>query len=220
MAKKFEYEVDGEILSTDDSRIDGREIRTSAGLDPASDYVLVRTDGGYARSIGLEEEFQFEKGERAVFRSFRSDRVSTFTVDERGWEWGADAISESDIRAIAGIGEDETLVLDSDGDRPIERGSDLPLAPDGVERIRSAKLPPEQVTIRVNSRRREVDPGAITFEQLVALAFQPPPTGPNVAFTVSWRKGPADRPEGSLVPGQSVEVVKGMTFHVTATDKS
>lgn len=220
MPKKFEYEVDGRSVSTDDRLVYGREVRTSAGLDPASDYVLVRTDGGYARSVGLEEEVRFEKGERPVFRSFRSDRVSTFTVDERGWEWGADAIAEPDIRAIAGIGDAEVLVLDSDGDRPIERGSELPLSPEGVERVRSERRPPTKVTIRVNSRRREVEPGAISFEQLVALAFQSPPSGPNVAFTVSWRKGPADRPEGSLVSGQSVDVVEGMTFHFTATDKS
>src|SRR3546814_7377380 len=60
----------------------------------------------------------------------------------------------------------------------------------------------------------------ISFEELVALAFPQPPTGPQVCFTVSYRKGPPPRPEGSLLPGQSVHVIEGMTFHVTATDKS
>lgn len=94
------------------------------------------------------------------------------------------------------------------------------LPPSDEESGRGPKPTNEKVTIRVNSRKREVDAGLISFEQLIALAFQPPPSGPNVLFTVSWRKGPADRPEGSLVSGQSVQVVKGMTFHVTATDKS
>lgn len=88
------------------------------------------------------------------------------------------------------------------------------------EKEHKPKPADEKITIRVNSRKREVDSGLVSFEELIALAFQPPPSGPNVSFTVSWRKGPAERPEGSLVSGQSVQVVKGMTFHVTATDKS
>lgn len=76
------------------------------------------------------------------------------------------------------------------------------------------------IEIFVNARRREVQPGNIRFEELIELAFPNPPSGPNVAFTVSWRKGPRNKPEGSLLPGQSVHVVEGMTFNVTATDKS
>jgi len=75
-------------------------------------------------------------------------------------------------------------------------------------------------TILVNARKRAVRPGKISFEELLALAFETPPTGPQVAFTVSYRNGPRPRPEGSLLPGQSVHIIEGMTFNVTATDKS
>jgi hypothetical protein len=59
----------------------------------------------------------------------------------------------------------------------------------------------------------------ITYEQVVGLA-DGLITGPNVYYSVTYRKGPEANPEGSLVQGSSVKVKKGMTFNVRATDKS
>lgn len=78
----------------------------------------------------------------------------------------------------------------------------------------------KEVTIVVNGRSRTVEKGELTFNEVVALAFDPVPTGENVIFTVTYRKGDESRPEGTLLPGESVKVKKGMVFNVTATDKS
>ena len=78
---------------------------------------------------------------------------------------------------------------------------------------------PKTVTIIVNTREKTVPKGKISFEQVVELAFENPPTGENVAFTVLYRRGHGNH-EGSLVPGKRVEVVEGMIFNVTATDRS
>lgn len=220
MSKAIEYEVDGSVLATDDDLIDGRIARVSAGRTPPSAFVMIRIDGGLAQSIGLEEQIRLERGTRARFRTFETDHVNTLTVNERGWEWGADEIQEADIRVIGRIENDHDLFLDSEGDKPIPDGGTVRLSGRGVERIVSRKRQPKTVTIVINARKREVEPGKISFEHLISLAFPVPPTGPNVAFTVSWRKGPPNKPEGSLLPGQSVHVVEGMTFNVTATDKS
>jgi hypothetical protein len=74
--------------------------------------------------------------------------------------------------------------------------------------------------IIVNARSKEVTDDEQSFEQIVALAFSPVPTGPNFVFTVTFRKGPRENPEGTLTRGESVEIKDGMTFDVTATDKS
>ncbi len=78
----------------------------------------------------------------------------------------------------------------------------------------------KSLTIIVNARPREVSAKTLTFEEVVALAFDAPPTGENVMFTITFRRGDGAKPEGSLVVGESVKVKEGMIFNVTATDKS
>jgi hypothetical protein len=78
----------------------------------------------------------------------------------------------------------------------------------------------KKITIIVNSRKKEVTTNMLSFDQIVALAFDPLPTGPNIMFTITYRRGPHANPEGSLVEGGSVEIKEEMVFNVTATDKS
>lgn len=84
--------------------------------------------------------------------------------------------------------------------------------------------PPEhvhKVTIIVNAQEKTVSSKEITFEQVVALAYDGhPPQGDNWVFTVTYRRGDHESPQGSLVAGARVKVKKGMVFNVTATDKS
>ncbi|AGS20611.1 multiubiquitin domain-containing protein [Rhizobium etli] len=154
----------------------------------------------------------------AKFLSFEGDRVFTLIINERGYEWGRAIISTAEIRRYASIPEDHDLFLDNDADKPIEADGEGNLARKGAERIVSK--PKEKVKIFVNTREKLVDPGRISFSELVKLAFSDLPVGPNTSFTVSYLKGPDDKPEGSLVEGESVKVRKGMRFNVSATDKS
>jgi hypothetical protein len=79
---------------------------------------------------------------------------------------------------------------------------------------------PRGATIVINARERTVTDKELTFEQLVALAFPSAPTGENVLFTVSYRRGHGDKPEGSLLAGETIKIKDGMVFVVSATDKS
>ena len=58
----------------------------------------------------------------------------------------------------------------------------------------------------------------MTYDEAVTLAFPNGPTGGDIRYSVSWTK--PDGQEGSLRPGQSVDVVEGMIFDVRNTDKS
>ena len=72
----------------------------------------------------------------------------------------------------------------------------------------------------VNGREKVVRASELTFDEVVALAFDPVPSGPNWVFTITYRRGHGNKPEGTLRPGESVKVKEGMIFNVTATDKS
>jgi Multiubiquitin len=79
---------------------------------------------------------------------------------------------------------------------------------------------PKDFTIIVNTRKKTVTQKKLTFNEVVALAFHPVPTGPNIMFTVTYRHGPHANPEGSMMEGTTVKIKDGMIFDVTQTDKS
>ena len=82
------------------------------------------------------------------------------------------------------------------------------------------------VTIVVNGRKKVVpskdlsSDGEISFKRVVSLAFDPPPSGPGIVFTVSYRNGAGRPPDGRLVAGQNVKIQDGTVFNVSFTDKS
>ena len=78
----------------------------------------------------------------------------------------------------------------------------------------------KEYTIIVNGREKVVDKKELTFDEIIALAFDPPPTGQFIVFTVTYRRGHGNKPEGTLLPGETVTIKQGMIFNVTATDKS
>jgi hypothetical protein len=77
----------------------------------------------------------------------------------------------------------------------------------------------KRVTIIVNGRPKETTEKELTFEDLIELAYENPPSGPNVMFTITFAKGEGNK-SGTLAPGESVKVKNDMVFGVTATDRS
>lgn len=217
-AKRYNLSVDGTAYATHDEFVDGRQVRALAGLAPASAFVLIQCADGVGRSIGLEDQVQLGDSVIAQFRSFESDRIFTFTLNERGWEWGARKINEAELRELADIDDDDVLILDANRDKVIAAGEDINLGADGVEHIVSER--PQTIRIKLNGRWREVPPGQISYETLVEMAELTVQAGPNIYYTVTYRKGPRQNPDGSMQPGQSVHIKNGMVFNVRATDKS
>jgi hypothetical protein len=80
----------------------------------------------------------------------------------------------------------------------------------------------EDITIVVNGRQKTVPKNSeLTVAQVVVLAFDNPPTGDNIEFTITYRKGGNEhRPEGSMSGDDTVKAKEGTVFNVTATDKS
>ena len=77
------------------------------------------------------------------------------------------------------------------------------------------------ITIIVNAEEKVVDKkDELTFNEVVDLAFDPPPVGDQILYTISYYRGHGSKPEGHLLEGESVKVKDGMVFNVKYTDKS
>ncbi|WP_218667941.1 multiubiquitin domain-containing protein [Sphingopyxis sp. KK2] len=214
--ERFRYTVDGKPHGTNDKIELGDQIRATAGLTPTSEFVLIQIVDGVACSIGLEDTVTFEKGQTAVFLSFRSDRIFTFSVDERGWEWGAPAIAAVDILRYAGLPDDFELILDSAGDSVIPHDGEVNLDRPGVERVRSREA--KTVTIKVNGRSRTVEKRPHSYREIAAIAY-PNPDFDKFNYTITYLHG-VHSAEGDLVEGETIKVKNGMVFNVRRSDKS
>lgn len=76
------------------------------------------------------------------------------------------------------------------------------------------------VTIIVNATPHEVPKGEITYAAVVTLEVPDYPQHPEITYSVKYKKGHNDKPEGILTPGASVRVKEGMAFSVSDTGQS
>lgn len=216
---KYKYSVNGRAFETDDRIEVGETILERAGFNPASDHVLIELTNPGSRSVGLDEKVDLSTAGRETFHAFRSDRIFTFTVDERGYEWGAGEIAEQMLREIAAIRAGYVLYLErrDEPDDLIEPGTSVDLAARGTEHILSEM---RRTRIIVNARPHKVEGEAIDYDALVRLAFDPVPTGPDITFSITYSKGPHGSSDGSVPEGGSVAIKNGMIFVVTQTNRS
>jgi Multiubiquitin len=75
-------------------------------------------------------------------------------------------------------------------------------------------------TVIVNGRQKTVETQQLSFEEVVKLAFEKPPQGPNVIITVTYTGAAGPKPDGTLDQGDHVKIKDGTVFNVTATDRS
>lgn len=82
-------------------------------------------------------------------------------------------------------------------------------------------MPPDkEVTIVVNTKPHPWTE-EISYVEVVQLAYPGAElSNEQITYTVKYRRGMGNKPEGSLVDGKSVKVKDGMTFDVTKTDRS
>jgi hypothetical protein len=76
------------------------------------------------------------------------------------------------------------------------------------------------VTIIVEGTPHDWPKSEITFEEVVTLEVPDYAQHPEITYSVKYKKGHGNKPEGTLSPGASVKVKEGMTFSVSETGQS
>lgn len=78
----------------------------------------------------------------------------------------------------------------------------------------------KSVTIVVEGTEHEWPKGEITYEEVVTLEEPGYANNPNITYSVTYKRGQGNKPEGTLVSGASVKVKDGMRFSVSETGQS
>jgi hypothetical protein len=76
------------------------------------------------------------------------------------------------------------------------------------------------VTIYVEATPHEWPKDEITHEDVVTLEVPNYSDHPEITYSVKYKNGHGNKPEGILPPGGSVKVKEGMSFSVSETGQS
>jgi hypothetical protein len=76
------------------------------------------------------------------------------------------------------------------------------------------------VTIIVEGTPHEWPKGDITYAEVVTLEVPDYPQHPETTYSVKYKRGHGEKPEGTLSTGGSVKVKEGMVFSVSETGQS
>lgn len=205
----------------DDPVVTGAQILAVAEARPASHFLVFQVLGdGALEVVRPEETVDLRSAGAEKFLVFRSDRSFRFFLDDRAFDWGASLISGRTIKRLAEVPSETTDVwLDAAGglDRRIDDKEMVDLANPGTERFVTHTI---RITIKVNSRDRDVDHRVLTYWEVVKLAYPEAVPSDDIIYSIDYASGPRQNPNGSLVESQSVTVKDGMKFYVTPTDKS
>lgn len=217
--KQWTVKIDGQVFHIDDPVVTGRQLLILAGMTAVEEHLIYLLDAdGILEDIGLEETVDLRSRGVEKLMTFRSDRSFRFEIDGVRQDWGASQVSEPTLRKLAGVNRNHRVYFErqDEADQLLDVGELIELDGAGVERFYTKWV----VTIIVNGREKIVTQELLTFKELIALAFDPLPTGANICFTVKYRRGGGDNPKGSLVEGDQITLKNGMIFNVTSTDKS
>jgi hypothetical protein len=199
----FEMVVDGKTFSIGDPVPLGRQLLSVAEREPVDAFVLIELVTKGTRSIGLDEPVDLRVPGREAFQTFESDRLFRFTLNDRGYEWGAGSISEPDLRRVGQVPDDEVIVLERDDEKDKVLGPHdaVDLAKKGTERLRTAK---RLVTVFLDEEPKEIAAGTYTTEELIKALDVP------AGYLLNVKDE-----HGKLVPlkpGEKVHVYEGMQF--------
>lgn len=222
MGTSFKVQIDRETFSFDDPIVTGTQLLNAAGKRPLDEYLIFQQlKDGQFEEIRLEESVDLTLPGLERFKTFRSGESFRFTVDGRRFEWGAPEITGRRLKMFAGVdpdGFDVWLeVRGQKADMVIADKETAGLDDPGIERFYTAEI---SLTIIVNGRQRTVNKRSLSFIELVKIAFPDTQPAPNTIFTVVFKNGPDENPQGSLVDGQIVALKDRMIINVTKTDKS
>jgi hypothetical protein len=202
-------------LAFDDQHVVAEEILRKGGFNPTIEHRLVELTYPGTKSWDDDEKISLDTDKPRCFIVGKSDRLFTFSIDDIAYEVPFEKLDESQLREIAKVKDDMTLVLSQDktSDKELGKGESVSFEGKEVERLycRERKavedkkaVKDQTVKIHLDDKdEHKVSRGTYVFEKLVALFGIP--TGYVLSYV---------NVEGVLTPfkGGEIEIFAGMKF--------
>jgi hypothetical protein len=211
------FYVRNQIFRSKDQHLSGLEIKRMAGLPPEADLFLAVTPPWQDERIGNEDRVDLARTE---IEHFYVKANLSYTLNGVAFDSRSQYIQGRRLRREGNIPETQDIYLAAPSPwepELIEDDTFVDLARPGANQFLSKDI---AYRLIVNAREDIWKKKKISYTEVVKLAFPNYVDKTEQVYTVTYKKGPVQNPEGSMVKGDTVFVKDKMLFHVTATDKS
>lgn len=215
----LKFVIEGVEYSTVEQYLTGAQLKAFAGIPEETELYLSIVKPYQDELIENDKTVNMARPDTEYF--FVKKKLH-FSINGIAYTWYKQFIRGVQLRELGKILREDDLYLDiKEGwqDDQILDDEVVDLARPGKEKFFS-KPRQTDFTIIVNAREKTWKEKTISFEQVVTLAFGSYDNNPNKGYTVTYSRGLAPKPEGTMVKGTVVNVKDKMIFDVTATDKS
>lgn len=89
-----------------------------------------------------------------------------------------------------------------------------------IDHNQHGEMGEHMVTIIVEGISHQWQKGEIKYAEVVTLEVPDYSAHPEITYSVKYRNGHGNKPEGILSPGGTVKVKEGMIFNVSTTGQS
>jgi len=211
--------IEGKSFTWDRQYITGLELKQLRGLPATAQLFLSIAAPWKDEPVNDEDTIDLA---RPDIEQFFTRKNLEFFIGETRFESDRQYIRGSRIKELGNIPTGYDVYLQIAGpweDELIKDDEWVDLARPGAEHFTSRKTI-ISVTLVVNGRPKHWTEKTISFSQAIALAFDAYNPAETKAYTVTYKNGPKENPQGSMVKGQTVIVKEKMIFNVTCTDRS
>lgn len=209
-------------VAMDDRTPTGAQIAAAAGFPPAADATVLQILANRElEDIRPTEVVNLDSGLTRFIVAEGSESYR-FTIDGVRYDWPSRAITGAVLRKLVSVPENKVLYFErrDQADQQLRDLDSIDLADAGVEHFYTAAKPQFKVTIVVEGTPHEWLKESITYAEVVTLEVPDYHLHPEITYSVSYKKGPGNKPEGVLPPGASTKVKEGMVFYVSETGQS
>jgi hypothetical protein len=222
----YQVKVGETMLTLNDPEPTGGFLLQQVGLNPELYYLVQIVNGQRSFAVDTNDNIDATLQGLEYLEPVSREGHYLIRVDNQRHALTTPLTTGRKLLALSGKSPDQyrlDQILPTGEGRAIGPDETVDLRKAGIERFITVlkKEETHDITIIVNGQKKVIHKKTVSYDDVVNLAYDNnPPTGPNIVFAVTYKRGVDSKPEGTLLANESVRVKGGMIFNVTSTDKS
>ncbi|PWV47054.1 multiubiquitin domain-containing protein [Chitinophaga sp. S165] len=219
LQRTLELIIEGKKFTWTEQYITGAQVRKLGNLSPEAEIYL-RVQAPWKDEPVLDDTLVDLA--RPEVEHFYVLQPLEYTINGVRFESRSQYINGNLIHQQASIPRDHQIYLAIQGpwdDELIGNNDFVDLARPGIEHFYSKEVVYEFL-LWVNGKEKVWKKSKISYSEAIILAYGEQLPNECRVYTVTYKKGPEQNPEGSMIEGDVVFVKSKMIINVSATDKS